>query len=65
MAEYITLLGAEDVRAAGSSMKSAAETIRQAAGSLEDSLFRHRQFMDEWMCRLETLKEEIIAWKKS
>ena len=61
MAEYITLLGAEDVRSAGSSMKSAAETMRQAAGSMEDSLQRHRQFMEDWINRLETItlnKEE-------
>jgi hypothetical protein len=53
MAEYITLLGTEDVQKAGSSMRSAAEGMQSAASSLEDSLSRHRQFMDDWLMRLE------------
>ena len=53
MAEYITLLGAEDVRRAAHEMKSAAEGMGQAAMNIEDSLFRHRQWADAWLCRLE------------
>ena len=53
MAEYITLLGAEGVQKAASSIRSAAEEMQSAVGFLEDSLFRHRQFMDDWLIRLE------------
>ncbi len=53
MVEYITLLGAEDVQRAGASMRNAAESMQSAAGSLEDSLLRHRLFMDDWLMRLE------------
>ena len=53
MSEYMTLLGAEDVQKAGSAMRSAAESMQSAAGSFEDSLFHHRQFMDDWLIRLE------------
>jgi len=42
MTEYIHLTGAEDVRSAGSSMVSAAETIQRAASYIEDSLSRHQ-----------------------
>jgi hypothetical protein len=53
MAEYITLMGAEDVRAAGRAIASAAADMRQAASSIDDSLHRHRVFFDEWLIRLE------------
>ncbi len=53
--DFVTLMGAEDVREAGSAMRSSAEVIRQAAGSMEDSLHRHRLFLDDWLFRLEEL----------
>ncbi len=55
MAEYITLLGAEDVRSAGSSIREAAESMKQAAASFDDSLFRHRRFLDDWLLRFEEI----------
>ena len=55
MPEYIHLIGAEDVRRAGSQMQSAASDMRRTASSFEDSLHRHRLFMDEWLGRLETV----------
>lgn len=58
MEKYITLLGAESVSSAGSSMKAAAETMRQAAGSIEESLSRHRIFLDEWLITLEAIMSE-------
>ena len=51
MAGYITLLGAEDVRSAASTMSSAADDMRRAASSIEDSLERHRRFLDDWLQR--------------
>ena len=58
MADFITLLGAEDVRSAGSSIRTAAEEMRRAAGSIEDSLERHRIFLDDWLFRLESIIEK-------
>lgn len=55
MAEFITLLGAEDVRSAGTSMRSSASEMSRAAASIEDSLHRHRLFLDEWLFKLEEL----------
>lgn len=36
--ETVTLVGAEDVRAAGNAMTSAAESIRQSVGHLSEEL---------------------------
>ena len=56
--EIIHLMGAEDVRSAGVTIRNAAETMRQAAASLEDSLSRHRTFLNEWLSTLETILDE-------
>jgi len=62
MSEFITLLGAEDVSRAGSSMRAAANTMQGVAAQIEDSLDRHRNFLDAWIFRFEEaikkLKEE-------
>ena len=55
MSEYITLMGAEEVRRAAHEMTSAAQTMASAAGSIEFSLQRHQQFMDNWMSQLEQI----------
>lgn len=65
MNEYITLLGTEEVQKAGSSMKGAASQIQSAAGSFEDALFRHRQFMDDWLARLEYVLKENLGGKEN
>jgi hypothetical protein len=53
MAEYMTLLGAEDVRAAGNAMRSAADDMRNAASSIDSTLDRHQRFLDDWLQRFE------------
>lgn len=58
MNDFITLLGAEDVRSAGSSMRTAAGEMQRAAASIEDSLARHRMFLDDWLLRLESIIEK-------
>ena len=55
MSDYITLLGAEDVQRAGNNISTAAETMSRAAASIEDSLFRHRQFLDDFLLRVENI----------
>jgi len=59
MTEFIHLVGAEDVQRAASSIRSSAEMMQSAASSMDDSLFRHRQFMDDWLFRLQGLREEL------
>lgn len=55
MSEYITLIGVEDVRAAGHRMERAAETMRNAASELEIALQRESQRRDEFLSRLEQI----------
>ena len=58
MTEYVHLIGAEDVRSAGSAMRAAAEDMKRAAASIEESLHRHRMFLDDWLFRLENMIEK-------
>ena len=58
MSEYVTLLGAEDVRSAGHQMVSAADTMRNAAGEIEMSLQREAQSRTEFLCELERILRE-------
>lgn len=53
MAEYITLLGAEQVKNAASQMEHAAQAMRNAASEFDSALERHRRFLDDWLMRLE------------
>lgn len=55
MADYITLMGAEDVRRAAHEMTSAASAMQAAASSIEWSLQRHQQFLDNWLSQLEQI----------
>ena len=54
MPDYITLMGAEDVTRAGHRMQSAADQMSRAASTIDEALFRHQRFLDEWLQRLET-----------
>ena len=52
--EYIHLLGSEEVSRAASNIRSAAEQMSRAAATMDDTLYRHRQFMDDWLQRFES-----------
>jgi len=58
MSDFIHLMGAEDVSRAGSAMRQAAEEMRSTASMIEDSLQRHRIFLDEWLFRFEEAMKE-------
>lgn len=49
MAEYITLLGAEDVAHAANSMRESAHIMQQAASTMQFALEQHQQIMREWL----------------
>ena len=57
MAEYITLMGAEQVSSAGHTMRSAAEQMGRAASEMDSALHRHQQFLDDWLQRFERILE--------
>lgn len=56
--ERIVLMGAEEVSSAGNRISSAADTMLQAAGSIDDALYRHRMFLDDWLQRFERALEK-------
>jgi hypothetical protein len=58
MPDYVTLLGADDVRVAGNRMSSAADTMRSAAGSIDDSLRQHQQFLERWLQEFSSVLEQ-------
>ena len=58
MADYITLMGAEDVRRAAHTIAEAADTMNRASGNLDEVLHRQRLFMDDWLNRLEAVLQE-------
>ena len=52
MAEYIHLIGVEQIQSAANSISSSAEEMKRAAESMEDSFRRHQLFLDDWLLRL-------------
>lgn len=53
MNDYITLLGAEDVSRAASSISTSAGEMRQAAGYIDESLTRFIRQFEELVERME------------
>lgn len=53
MAEYVTLLGAEQVQSAANTMSEAAGRMQRAADSISYAFDNHHRFMDEWLQRFE------------
>lgn len=51
MADYVTLLGAEQVSSAAHSMRSAADQMSSAASSIQYALENHQRFLDDWLIR--------------
>ena len=58
MSGNIYLQGSETVHDAASIMSSAADRMQSAASSMDDSLTRQRQWMDEWLDRFENILKE-------
>lgn len=57
--DAIHLIGANEVRSAGVSMRDAATDMNRAASSFENSLYAHRQYMEEWLTRLEITVDKL------
>jgi hypothetical protein len=57
--DNISLIGAEDVRAAGNRIMEAADAMNRAAGCIDEALRMHDQRMDEWLFRFEQAVEKI------
>lgn len=61
MNSYVTLMGAEDVRAAGNRIASAADDMRNAASNVDSALERHQRFLDNWLQRFEAALEKLAT----
>jgi hypothetical protein len=61
MADYITLLGAEQVQTAANTMRGAAEEMMRAASENSYVAERQRQFMDDWLLRFEGAIEKLTT----
>lgn len=59
MSDYITLLGADDVRSGGYAMERAAADINRAAGNFEAVFERHHRFMEDWLQRFEAVVQDV------
>lgn len=57
--DSIHLSGAEDVRRAANTMSHAAEGMKSAANTIAEAIDRQRDFMDQWMMRLEAAVEKL------
>jgi trehalose-6-phosphatase len=53
MTERVYLQGSEEVSSASHVIRRAAEEMKQAAGSIEGSLFEAKRFLDDWILRFE------------
>ncbi|NID15019.1 hypothetical protein [Luteibacter yeojuensis] len=69
MADYVTLLGAEQVQAAGHHMARAADDMRNAAYSISESVDRLTRALDEHASRIEAAQRaggddrRLIGWR--
>jgi hypothetical protein len=53
MGDYVTLVGAEDVRRAGQNMSQAADEMLRAANQINDTVERLIRALDEHAARIE------------
>jgi RecA/RadA recombinase len=53
--DYVTLMGAEQVKNAAREMANAAERMNQAANQINESLLRQQQFMEQWLATFEQI----------
>ena len=58
MAEYMTLMGSEDVARAGSRMSSAADDMCRAASNFDCSVESLKRFLDDFLIKLQDIMEK-------
>lgn len=55
MADYVTLLGSEEVGTAGRNIRESGVNMMEAANRINESLRLHQQFMDDWLERYQQM----------
>lgn len=53
MSDYMTLMGADDVRAAGNRMMSAADEMKKAASEMSFAFEQHQRFLNDWLIQFQ------------
>ena len=61
--DNIILIGAEDIRAGGNSVREGAREMRGVVAEIEIIFRRHEQFLDEWLLRFEKTIESLQELK--
>jgi len=61
--ETITLMGAEEVRQAASTMRNAATEMTRAANTIQESLWQQQKFLEDWLGRFEAILEKQVERK--
>lgn len=54
----VHLIGAEDVRSAGNSMRQAADDMRRAASQMSDAFESHQRFLTNWLQDIQSVMEK-------
>lgn len=57
--DYVTLLGTEAVESAGHRIRSAADSMAQSVGYLDEALRMHHQRMEELVQRVEEVMADL------
>lgn len=61
MADYITLMGAEQVSNAAHTMSAAAHEMQRAAGNIQYAFDMHHRWMEDWLQQFQTVIAELKA----
>jgi glycine cleavage system pyridoxal-binding protein P len=59
MAEYIHLVGAEQIQSAANRMVEAAHEINRAANTIHDAMQRHEEVMRDLMIKIDNVVDEL------
>lgn len=51
--DNIYLVGSDDARSGGNTMREAAQQMNNAASSIQFAFENHQRFLDDWLQRLE------------
>ena len=58
--EFIQLVGTEEVRSAGYTMRQAAEQMANVSSNMQITLEAHQRFLDDWLLRFEHMLNERV-----
>lgn len=59
--DYVTLLGAEDVRGAARTMREAAELVASSSNNFDYSLNLFKEWADDWLSRFQAIVNQPKA----